>query len=275
MLAHERRNEIGEVGGCRERSGTSDGTEPCARSRDRRDRLHCHLCDSRTAVLGAILLTGYLARNGYPRSHRRAFYTPIILGVWSGAVYARCPAAGTASAAEILTRRAYPSARLHFAHPALQNRRSRGSADQLERSRCSSSPLPGGSHAAQQIGPRRVEQVIAFEASLAASASGARAPARAVHLGDRHGPVQRTMETAHTFENIIQPKDLTPVRIFGPRRLTMHAESLLEGERFQVRYGAPPRLSAGLAICCFDPAAAILLVEQDEIAGLIEAGKRA
>jgi len=62
---------------------------------------------------------------------------------------------------------------------------------------------------------------------------GARAPAAGRPPGRPPRPGSATRwETAAHFENIIQPKDLTPVRIFGPRRLTMHAGNrCLKGER--------------------------------------------
>ena len=97
---------------------------------------------------------------------------------------------------------------------------------------------------------------------------------RAVHHRDRHRPVQRhDGRGLHALEQIVEPDDLRPVRIFGPRRLAMQGrDRRLQRERTgpaaQRLLDERQRLGDLLLI----PAAAILLFEKDEIAGLIEAG---
>ena len=80
-------------------------------------------------------------------------------------------------------------------------------------------------------------------------------------------------EGCEAFEKIVEPDDLRPVRIFGPRRLTMQGrDRRLQRERTGP---AAKRLldeRQRLGDLLLVPAAAILLFEKDEIAGLIETG---
>ena len=89
---------------------------------------------------------------------------------------------------------------------------------------------------------------------------------------DRHGAVQRhDGRRLEALQKIVKPEDLRPVRIFESRRLTMQrCDRSLHGEwagphpkRFlyqRQRFGDLPLV----------PTAAILLFEENKIAGLIE-----
>ena len=75
------------------------------------------------------------------------------------------------------------------------------------------------------------------------------------------------------LQKIVEPYDLAPVRIFSPRRLTMQgSDRSLQSERTGAAakrlLDQRQRLGDLLSI----PAAAVLLFENDDIAGLIETG---
>ena len=102
----------------------------------------------------------------------------------------------------------------------------------------------------------------------------ASAGCRAVHHRDRHRPVQRhDRRGLQALQKIVEPHDLRPVRIFGARRLAMQGrDRRLQRERARIppkslvdqrqRFGDLPLI----------PAAAILLFQNHQIAGVIETG---
>ena len=97
---------------------------------------------------------------------------------------------------------------------------------------------------------------------------------RADYLGNRHRPVQRhDGRGAQALEKIVEPEDLRPVRILGPRSLTMHGrDSRFESET--TGPGAKRLLDQRqrLGDLPLVPKAAILLFQKDKIACFIETG---
>ena len=93
-------------------------------------------------------------------------------------------------------------------------------------------------------------------------------------MHNRHGPVQRhDGRGLQALEKIVEPEDLRPVRIFGPRSLTMHGRD----RRLQSEGTGPAakRLldqRQRLGDLPLIPEAAILLFQKHKIACLIETG---
>src|SRR5437870_2921751 len=79
------------------------------------------------------------------------------------------------------------------------------------------------SEAAQQIGARGVQQVIAVEiASVGERADDRERCPRAVHHRDGRGSVQGDDGGGlHALQEIVEANDLGPVRVLGPRRLAV------------------------------------------------------
>src|SRR5215510_4755326 len=120
-----------------------------------------------------------------------------------------------------------------------------------------------------------MQQVIVVEVSIIGERVNERERAlRSLHHRYRHSPVQRhDGRGIEALEMIVEANDLGPVRIFGPRRLTVHGRD----RRLQREWTNPAakrlfdqwrRLGDLLLI----PSAAILLLQEDEISSLIEAG---
>ena len=133
----------------------------------------------------------------------------------------------------------------------------------------------GGSEAAEQVGPRGVQQVIPVKLAGRRDRLDERERCRrAIHLGNRHCPVQRHDGRGfHAFKKIVELEDSRPVRDFGPRRLTVHGRD----SRLQ-RKGAGPAAKRlrdqrqGLGDLPLIPQSAILILQKDEITGFIETG---
>ena len=88
-----------------------------------------------------------------------------------------------------------------------------------------------------------MQQVIAVE--IAGCGKGINQRQRrlqAVHHGDGHRAVQRhDGRGLHALEKIVEPENLRPIRIFGPRRLTMQGgDRRLKSECDRARREMPP-----------------------------------
>ena len=144
-------------------------------------------------------------------------------------------------------------------------------ADKLERLLIAACRRRVGPAAAQQIGPRGMEQVIVFE--IAGQGVDQReAGLGALHHRDGYGPIERhNRGRLHPLEQIVQADDLCPVGVFGPSRPAMLGrEGCLQGERpyLATQRFIDQRQRLGNLIVV--PPAPILFVEKDQIAGGVE-----
>ncbi len=100
----------------------------------------------------------------------------------------------------------------------------------------------------------------------------ASAGARAVHHRDRHRAVQRhDGRGLQALEKVVEADDLRPVRLLGARRLAMQGrDRRLQRERAGAAAKRLLDQRQRLGDLRVIPAAAILLLEHDEIAGRVE-----
>jgi hypothetical protein len=126
--------------------------------------------------------------------------------------------------------------------------------------------------AAEQVGPDRVEQVVAVQ--LQAVHQGERG-GRALDLGHRDGPVEgHHRARGHGQELVVEGDDLPPVGVGQGRRVAVDGVDgglELVGAGLVAAQAAPDDgLALGDAVAV--PAAAVLVAQRDEVAALVGAG---
>src|SRR5256885_1235872 len=144
---------------------------------------------------------------------------------------------------------------------------------EAEISRVALRRLVRGSQTAQQVGPRGMQQVIPVEVAGGGELVDEReGRPRALHHGDRRRAIQGDDGRGlQALEHVVEPDDLGPVRVLGPRRLAVQGrDRRLQRERTGP---APKRLldeRQRFGDLLVIPAATILLVQKDEIADRVE-----
>src|SRR5260221_10582748 len=145
--------------------------------------------------------------------------------------------------------------------------------DKRERPTVALCRLRARTEAPEQIGARRVQQVIVVERARGGEGVDQRdGRPRAIHHRDRRRTIQRhDGGRLHAVEEIVETDDPWPVRVFSARCLTVRGgDRCLNGEGTGA---AAERLldeRHGLGDLVAIPSTAVLLLEQHEIAGLVE-----
>src|SRR5262249_43449838 len=97
---------------------------------------------------------------------------------------------------------------------------------------------------------------------------------RAVHHCDGYCSIQRhNRRRLDAFESVVEADDLTPIRVFGARRLAMHSgDCRLKRNRTGPASKHLVDQWQRLRDLLLVPKAPVLILEQDEITGIIQAG---
>src|SRR5262245_14406293 len=148
--------------------------------------------------------------------------------------------------------------------------------NQRQRLRVALRCLRAGPEATQQVGAGGMEQVVTVDLAGGGQRIDERQRRpRTVHHGDRRRAVQGLDgRRLHAVEEVVEPDDLGPVGVFGSRGPTMNGGNRrLQRERTgtatQRLLDERQRLGDLLPI----PEAAILILEEHEIARLVETGR--